>query len=146
MKSRKSYFENLKDTDFLDSTIGHPELGINRKEFVEKQIGELNFSYSQVQYPLLISKFENSEIFAEITITEKQRAVGTQPMLFLCFPISVLENSANLIGRTANAKEHAILKITKDNISVFLNVFKIFGTLTKSHNTDTIRIIDRIIK
>ena len=46
--------------------------------------------------------FGDYEIIAEITIREKQRAVGTQSMLYFCFPITELKSEDPLIGRCAN--------------------------------------------
>lgn len=85
------------------------------------------------------------EIVTEIKITEKQYAVGTQPMLYLCFPITELKTEINLIGRTAETKEVAYFEITKDNIKVFLEMLKMFGTLSKSHKHDVLQIINTIL-
>ncbi|MCQ2741543.1 MAG: R.Pab1 family restriction endonuclease [Alphaproteobacteria bacterium] len=98
-----------------------------------------------VEYPLLVYQFGNFEIVAEIKITEKQYAIGVQPMLYLCFPITELENSEKLLGRTAKTKETANFVINKENISVFLEMLKLFGTLSKNHNKDIISIINVIL-
>ena len=89
----KTYLQNMTDNDFLDNSIAHPELAIKRTNFVQKQINGFNFMWTQVEYPLLVYKFGNFEIVTEIIIKEKQYAIGIQPMLFLCFPITELENS-----------------------------------------------------
>lgn len=141
-----SFLESLKEEDFLDNSISHPELSIKRTSFVERTINDINFLYSKVEYPLLVHKFGNYEIITEIIIREKQYAIGTQPMLFLCFPITELKDSARLIGRTANTKERALFTINKDNITVFIELLKMFGTLSKNHNHDTISIINTILK
>ena len=100
---------------------------------------------THVNYPLLICRFASSDLIAEIKITEKQYAIGTQPMLYLCFPVTALENGDKLPGRTAQTKETATLVIDESNIGVFLELFKLFGTLSKNHNKDVISIIDVII-
>lgn len=141
----KIYLQNLTDNEFLDNPIGHPELAIRRTNFVEKQINGFNFMWTQVEYPLLVYRFGNFEIVTEIIIKEKQYAIGIQPMLYLCFPITELENSQNLLGRTAQTKEFASFKIDRNNISVFVEMLKLFGTLSKNHNTDAISIIDTIL-
>lgn len=141
----KTYLKNMNDDDFLDNPIKHPELAIKRTNFIQKQINEFNFLWTQVEYPLLVYKFGNFEIVTEIIIKEKQYAIGTQPMLYLCFPITELENSQNLLGRTANTKEFASFKIDRNNISIFVEMLKLFGTLSKNHNTDAISIIDVIL-
>lgn len=141
----KTFLQNMSDDDFLDNPICHPELSIKRTNFVQKQINGFDFLWTQVEYPLLVYKFGNFEIVTEIIIKEKQYAIGTQPMLYLCFPITELENSQNLLGRTANTKEFASFKINRNNISVFVEMLKLFGTLSKNHNTDAISIIDVIL-
>ncbi|MBE7074236.1 MAG: R.Pab1 family restriction endonuclease [Clostridiales bacterium] len=142
----KTYLQNMTDDDFLDNPIGHPELSIKRTNFVQKQINGFKFMWTQVEYPLLVYKFGNFEIITEIIIKEKQYAIGIQPMLYLCFPITELENSQNLLGRTANTKEFSSFKIDRNNISVFVDMLKLFGTLSRNHNTDAISIIDTILQ
>lgn len=141
----KTFLQNMSDDDFWDNPICHPELSIKRTNFVQQQINGFDFLWTQVEYPLLVYIFGNFEIVTEIIIKEKQYAIGTQPMLYLCFPITELENSQNLLGRTANTKEFASFKINRNNISVFVEMLKLFGTLSKNHNTDAISIIDVIL-
>lgn len=139
----KNYLLNLSENDFLDT---NPELSIKRTHPIEKTINGFNFMSTKVEYPLLIYKFGNFEIVTEIIIKEKQYAIGTQPMLYLCFPITELENSEKILGRTANAKETANFVINRQNIGIFLEMLKLFGTLTKNHRQDVVSIIDVIIK
>lgn len=141
----KTYLQNMTENDFLDNPISHPELAIKRTNFVQKKINGFNFMWAQVEYPLLVYKFGNYDIVTEIIIKEKQYAIGIQPMLYLCFPITELENSQYLLGRTANTNEFASFKIDKNNISVFVEMLKLFGTLSKNHNIDVISIIDTIL-
>ena len=112
---------------------------------INKTINDFNFMWTKVEYPLLVYKFGKFEIVAEIKITEKQYAIGTQPMLYLCFPITELENSENLVGRTAQTKEFANFVINDKTINVFLEMLKLFGTLSKNHNKDAISIINVIL-
>jgi hypothetical protein len=121
------------------------ELQIDRSHPIAKNINGFDFEYTQVKYPLLIHKFNGYEIVTEIKITEKQYAVGTQPMLYLCFPITELKAKTNLVGRTAGTKEIAHLEITEKNIKVFLEILKIFGILSNSHKHDILQIIDTIL-
>jgi len=93
----------------------------------------------------LIHKFNGYEIVTEIKITEKQYAVGTQPMLYLCFPVTKLKAKTNLIGRTAKTKEIAYFEITENNIKVFLEMLKMFGVLSNSHKHDILQIINTIL-
>ena len=93
----------------------------------------------------MIHKFNGYEIVTEIKITEKQYAVGTQPMLYLYFPITELKARTNLIGRTAETKEIAYFEITENNIKVFLEMLKMFGVLSNSHKHDILQIINTIL-
>lgn len=142
----RNYLLSLKDEDFLDNAISHPELAIKRTNFVKTRINEFDFMWAKIEYPLLVYKFNNYEIITEITIKEKQKAVGVQPMLFLCFPITELENAHSLLGRTAKTNETAVFKIDFGNICVFVEMLKLFGTLSKNHNIDVLRILDVILK
>ena len=121
------------------------ELQIDRSYPIAKNINGFEFEYTQVKYPLLIYKFNGYEIVTEIKITEKQYAVGTQPMLYLCFPVTELKAKTNLIGRTAETKEIAHLEITEKNIKVFLEMLKMFGILSRSHKHDILQIINTIL-
>ena len=138
----KTYLSNLSENDFLDTNV---ELAIKRTHPINKTINGFNFMWTKVEYPLLVYKFDKFEIVAEIKITEKQYAIGTQPMLYLCFPVTELENSEKLLGRTAETNECANFVINNKNINVFLEMFKLFGTLSKNHNKDIITIIDVIL-
>ena len=138
----KSFLESLSEDDFIDNPNN---FAIERSHPVNKQVLGMDFIYTQVKYPMLVHKFGNYEILTEIKITEKQYAVGVQPMLYFCFPITELKSSRTLIGRTAETKETVDFEINSSNISIFLEMLKIFGILSKSHNKDIITIIEKII-
>lgn len=133
----------LKEDDFLDR---NPDLCIRRTHPIPKKLNGFQFLSVKVEYPLLIYHFGNFEIVAEIKITEKQYAIGTQPMLYLCFPVTELEHSENLLGRTALTKEMGSFVIDQKRIFVFVEMLKLFGTLSVNHNKDIISIIDIILE
>ncbi|MDR0957325.1 MAG: R.Pab1 family restriction endonuclease [Candidatus Nomurabacteria bacterium] len=136
------YLNSIKTEDLIDN---NSQIRINRDEFVNKKINDFDFLYTLVKYPLLVHSFGKYEIITEIKITEKQRAVGTMPMLYLCFPITELRaTSEPLVGRVAETKELAYFDITKDNINVLLEVLKMFGILSESHHHDVLQIIKTI--
>ena len=142
LESVITYLDSIQDRNLIGNNA---ELQIDRSHPIAKNINGFDFEYTQVKYPLLIHKFNGYEIVTEIKITEKQRAVGTQPMLFLCFPITELKAKTNLIGRTAETKEIAHFEITENNIKVFLEMLKMFGTLSNSHKYDILQIINTIL-
>lgn len=137
-----SYLNSIQDHDLIDKNT---ELQIDRSHPIAKNINGFNFEYTQVKYPLLIYKFNGYEIVTEIKITEKQRAVGTQPMLYLCFPITELKCEINLVGRTAKTKEIVHFEITEKNIKVFIEMLKMFGILSSNHKHDILQIIKTIL-
>lgn len=140
--SIRDYLVNLPPNSYIDI---HPDLSIKRSHFIDKKINGFNFYFTRVEYPLLVYKFNQYEIITEIMIKEKQHAVGTQPMLYLCFPITELKNSENILGRVAKPKEKADFIIDENNIKVFLETLKIFGTLAASNNQDAISILNLIL-
>jgi hypothetical protein len=137
-----NYLNSIQVNNLIDN---NPELQIDRSHPIAKNINGFGFEYTQVKYPLLIYKFNGYEIVTEIKITEKQYAVGTQPMLYLCFPITELKAMTNLIGRTAETKETAYFQITESNIKVFLEMLKMFGILSNNHRHDILQIINTIL-
>jgi len=143
LESVINYLNSISDNDLIDN---NSELQIDRSHPIAKNINGFNFEYTQVKYPLLIYKFNGYEIVTEIKITEKQYAVGTQPMLYLCFPITELKPNTNLIGRCAEVKEIAHFEISESNIKVFLEMLKMFGILSKNHKHDILQIINTIIE
>jgi hypothetical protein len=136
------YLNSIPNNNLIDN---NSELQIDRSHPIAKRINKFDFEYTQVKYPLLIHKFNGYEIVTEIKITEKQYAVGTQPMLYFCFPITKLKTEKSLIGRTAETKEIAHFEITENNISVFLEILKMFGILSNNHRHDILQIINTII-
>lgn len=142
LESIINYLNSIPSNDLIDN---NSELQIDRSHPIAKNINGFGFEYTQVKYPLLIYKFNKYEIVAEIKITEKQYAVGTQPMLYLCFPITELKSNTSLIGRCAEVKEIAHFEISESNIKVFLEMLKMFGTLSDSHRHDILQIIDTIM-
>lgn len=136
--------QNLKNEDFIDS---REDLQIFRSHPKQKQILDIEFYVSEVKYPLLVHKFGNFDVLVEIIIKEKQRAVGVQPMLYVCFPITELESKDNttLLGRVANTKECGILSLDARHRTFVLECCKIFGILSKNHRYDMLEIL-KIIK
>jgi len=138
-----NYLNEITNDNLINN---NSELQIDRSHPIAKNINGFDFEYTQVKYPLLIHKFNGYEIITEIKITERQNAVGIQPMLYLCFPITELKAETNLIGRTANTKEIAYFDITESNIKVFLEILKMFGILSENHKHDILQIINSILE
>lgn len=142
----KALKNQLKDLIKYDLIENQPHCLIKRTHPTNEIINDLNFEILKVEYPQLIHKFKKYEIITEITIREKQRAVGVQPMLYFCFPITELESESLLIGRCSEPKEFAYFKINKENSFIVLEMVKIFGMLSPSHQYDTVEILNLIIR
>lgn len=138
----RDFLQSINTNDFIDS---HNDLSIMRGHPIETNILNIKFLRSKVEYPILIYNFGKYNIITEIIIKEKQYAIGVQPMLYFCFPLSILKTDIPLLNRTATSKETANFIIDKNNIQIFIEMLKIFGILSKNHNTDIINIINLII-
>lgn len=137
-----TFLQNIKEVEFLDS---RSDLEIVRSHPISKNILGVEFYQSQIKYPLLVHEFSNFDILIEIIIKEKQRAIGTQPMLYVCFPITELQCTPALLGRVAEPKECGLLVLDSKDKNFLLETFRVFGMLSKSHNYDVCEIL-KIVK
>ena len=117
---------------------------ISRDTFSTEKIAGLDFSSSYVNYPLAVYHFSD-DLIAEIVIKEKQRAVGVQPMLYFCFPVTLLSSNTELIGREANKNECATFVIDANSANDYLKMIELFGILSSSHNHDVLEILNIIL-
>ena len=114
---------------------------ISRTNPKEKTINGMSFYEMSVSYPLFVHRFGQYEIFAEIMIREKQKAVGTQAMLYVCLPLTALKFGQDPIGRKLNQKECAEWRIGKEEASLALELFRVFGMLSAKHRYDVMEIL-----
>ena len=138
----KSFIEN--NEIFIETTQE-----IQRTNFIKENLAGIEFLKSKVSYPLLVHQFQNKDILCEIIVREKQRAVGVMPMLYFCVPMSVIydrSGTQNFIGREVGSKEPGYLYIDKNNISIFVQMFKIFGILSANHKHDCLEILKYILR
>lgn len=140
----KTDLQNLQNFVSKNQDLIEDKLNIVRTNFKTINFANINFLNSSVSYPLLVYKFDICDMICEIIIKEKQYASGIMPMLYFCLPLSALQNSP--VGRTINSKEIGILEINTTNFAIFMQMFKIFGILSKSHKHDCIEILNYITK
>lgn len=136
---KKIYNEtkNTKDTiDVLD------EMQITRTNPIETKINDMDFYKMKVSYPLIVHKFGKYDIYAEIINREKQRAVGVQPMLYVCLPLTSLKFTKPFIGRVLDAKECGEWIIGKEESNLALELVRIFGMLSEKHKYDVLKILE----
>jgi hypothetical protein len=133
IETLQSFLSSANKQEFIDVNSLFP---ITRTDFIPLKLFDIDFKKSDISYPLLIHKFDSYDIITEIVIREKQRAIGVQPLLCFCFPLTELQSNNPLIGRTAETKETANFVFDADNKNVVLEMLKIFGILSANHNHD----------
>lgn len=147
-----AYQHGLIDVDCVQRCYDHimavsPECtfeetaSISRTNPKERTINGLSFYEMNVSYPLFVHRFGQYEIFAEIMIREKQKAVGTQAMLYVCLPLTALHFGENPFGRTLDSKECAEWRIGKEEAELALELFRVFGMLSSKHRYDVMEIL-----
>lgn len=95
----------------------------------------------------MLYKLSSFDVLVEIIIKEKQYAVGLQPMLYVCFPVTRLQTDKEpLIDRCAETNEKAYLILDKNHKEFVLQTFKIFALLSQVHKNDVISIINLILQ
>lgn len=107
----------------------------------ERTIHGLAFYEMKVSYPLFVHRFGPYEIFAEIMVRERQLAVGTQAMLYVCLPITTLKFPRPVLGRTLDAKECAEWIVGREEAALSLEMFRVFGMLSPKHRHDVMAIL-----
>ena len=138
----KATYEAIRAVD--EKSTFEETSSISRTNPKVDTINGLEFYTMQVSYPLFVHRFGEYEIFAEIMIREKQRAVGTQAMLYVCLPITSLKFKRLPIGRTLDAKECAEWHIGRNEARLALELFRVFGMLSPKHRHDVMAILSRL--
>ena len=131
--------QSVPDANTFEETAS-----ISRTNPKEVTINGLPFYEMNVSYPLFVHRFGQYEIFAEIMIREKQKAVGTQAMLYVCLPITALTFSKQPIGRTLESKECAEWRIGREEAALSLELFRVFGMLSPKHRHDVTSILEML--
>ena len=101
---------------------------------------------STIKHPLLIYEVNNLILKIEIIIKEKQKALGIQPMLYLCVPIKLVEEYPEIENKLAETKQKATYLITKNNFQFVIETIKIFAILSRKHQKDIINILRTILQ
>ena len=128
--------QSVPDANTFEETAS-----VCRTEPEEVNINGLPFNEMQVPYPLYVYRFGQSEIFAEIMIREKQKAVGTQAMLYVCMPITALTFLRSPIGHNLDQNECAEWHIGREEAAISLELFRVFGMLSPKHRHDVLSIL-----
>lgn len=137
------YLEDVGESELVSN---RDDCRISRTHPRRLQIAGVPFSGMTLEYPQLAYRFGDSEILVEITVREKQRAVGVQPMVYFCIPISQLEVSRPLVGRIAEKNECAQFTFSSANFGLVEQTMKIFGLLSDRHRDDILRIVGSVLE
>lgn len=143
MLNLETYLENVNEENLVDN---HGRFSITRTRPRETDINGMPFSIMTLKYPQLVYRFGMQGIVAEITVRQKQRAVGVQPMFYFCIPISALNSGRPLIGRAAEQNEKAGFVFSEGNCSIVLEITRIFGILSTPHRADMLAIVGRVLE
>lgn len=133
-----NYIQAIPDNSLIDTI---DSMRITRTNPIETKINGIGFYEMKVAYPLIVHKFGKYDVYSEVMNREKQRGVGVQPMLYVCIPITELSFDTEPLGRTLEARECSKWIIREDEAKLVLELFKIFGMLSKKHQHDVLAIM-----
>lgn len=139
--SVKNSIRGFKQDDLLENC-----LQIWRSDPKPKKIANINFEFMELKYPLLVHKFDEYEVVTEILVKEKQKAVGIQPMLYVCIPMKHVHamGRKDVFGRMAEKKEMVSWEIGLVEARFSLEVMKLFGLLSVAHQKDVLAILEKL--
>ncbi len=83
----------------------------------------------------------------ELQLKQKQRAVGTQVMLYVCIPMDKVlrsDGTARPPGK-AKTRETVLYRITAERITFLTDIVRAFGLASRQHNEDLTRILGLLI-
>lgn len=137
----KNSIQGFKQDDLLENC-----LQIWRSDPKPKKIANINFEFMELKYPLLVHKFDEYEVVTEILVKEKQKAVGIQPMLYVCIPMKHVHamSREDVFGRMAEKKEMVSWEIGSVEARFSLEVMKLFGLLSVAHQKDVLAILGKL--
>ncbi len=138
--------DGYKPFQLLDK---HERCQISRSHPVQENINGMEFLSMAIKYPQLVYQVNQYEVIAEVTVREKQLAVGVQPMLYFCIPIHEVRPQSplhQLIGRTAETKEVGYFRLDEGNFQSILRVIRVFGMLSESHRDDMKKILTTTLR
>ena len=138
IKEIYDFVKSISDKNLID-TIDF--MRITRTNPIETKVNGVDFYEMKVAYPLIVHKFGKYDIYSEVMNKEKQRGAGVQPMLYVCIPITELSFDEEPLGRTLKPKECSKWIIKEGETKLALELFKIFGMLSKKHQYDVLAIL-----
>jgi len=143
-KQIEAAYAKIKNVSEPDTLEMREDMAVCRTNPQPAKVNGVDFFRMTVKYPMLVHKFGKYDIYAEVAIKEKQKAVGTQAMLYVCLPITSLRFRKNIIGRTLDLNETADWVVGKKEAALSLEVFRILGMLSPKHRFDALAILETL--
>ena len=140
----KNVLDRIEQTEKTLDVV--EEMQITRTNPIQVKFSGVDFYKMNVSYPLIVHKFGDYDVYAEVINREKQRAVGVQPMLYVCLPITSVQFDKNPLGRVLDSKERGKWNIGENEAKLALELFRIFGMLSEKHKYDVCQILNIICK
>lgn len=137
---REMLDEVQKEEKFIED-----DLMVSRTYPKKYKFGKYVFLKSTIEHPLLIYEFHDLILKMEVIIKEKQRAIGIQPMLYLCVPVRLVEEYQEIKSQLAESNQAVTYLITKDNFQFITEAIKIFSILSSKHQRDIINILHTVL-
>lgn len=134
-----SFGSSIRDNEYIVFSI-QPSMEGNGTFALHK----FQFFVCYERRPILLYQYGNNLI--ELVIKPKQRAVGSQVMLFFDIPVTELEEWKELQDRTANKNEQVTWTLNKNNSNVLVYIAKCFMLGSKQHNSDLLSIWEAMQK
>jgi hypothetical protein len=140
-----NYLRKLLQEVQYEKKFIEDELEVYRTHPKEYKFSKYVFWKSTIEHPLLIYEIHGLILKIEIIIKEKQKAIGIQPMLYLCIPIKLVEEYQEIENKLAEVKQKATYLITKNNFQLVIETIKIFSILSRNHQRDIVNILQTIL-
>jgi len=121
------------------------DLEIYRSQPKKYNFKQRSFLKCTITYPLLIYEIKGLLIKVEIIVKEKQKAIGIQPMLYLCLPLKLMKEFPQLEGQIVDSKQKASYLVDKNNFHFIIETIQIFALLSKKHHQDVVNILTTIL-
>ncbi len=127
-------------TEFIDASK------IQVTEPNQIQLNNVKFKETAIQLPTLfmVDTIDGTQI--EVSIQKQQYATGVQPMVYFCIPLRSFSNAKAILNRTSQKGDILTYIIDESNISVLLELVKIFGMCSKAHNYDVVQILKLLLQ
>ena len=140
----RSAYKMIQSVDEKSTFEQLDEMSPMRTNPLDSEYNGMNFYKMRVSYPLLVHRFGKYDIFAEVAIREKQKAIATQAMLYVCLPITTLRFELAPLGRTVRSKEMVRWVVGEEEAALALELFRVFGMLSPKHRFDVLAIFEML--